>query len=648
MKKITIICILIAFAIGFKFLSPASSKNFPHKFHSEEQIIAFMDTLNRAPVAAGEYFLPSSSCRGCHGIDSANNANINEAGEDINLVSRWESSMMALSAKDPFWKAKVSHEMAVNPAHAGELQNKCLDCHAPLGRFTSKFHGNAFYGLADLATDSLGQDGVSCGACHAIAPSVGNTFSGDIPYDTSAHIEYGPFTAPAVAPMQLYEGFTPTYSAHMDESKVCSSCHTLITQSVDTSGAYTGGFFAEQATYHEYENSTFPANGIKCQSCHMPHLADPIIIANGYTGLTPRTPFNQHVFAGANSFMLALMKTNKAALGINVDNNRFDSTIVASKAMLQEKSLNFQLQLVSMTADTAFFKVKLENKAGHKFPSGYPSRRAVLQLVVTDVNNDTVFKSGIFNNQYRVIGETPAYEPHHNIINQSNVTQIYEMAMGDVNGNFTSVLERASILLKDNRLPPTGFTSASSVYDTVKISNDAFTDPDFNKVGATEGSGIDYVHFAVPLAGAVGNISVRTKVYYQSIAPKWLDNMFTYSTPEINAFKPMYQAADQTPVLVACDSIKNILLTKVTNYTNTNEVQAWPTLSMDGKVYISSDYGTLVKSIEVYNSEGKLQSQIANTGYSSTLTLYLPATPGIYYLRIVTNSKIIYKKVVKS
>ena len=648
LKKITILFIIIGFVVGFKFMNSASSKSPAKKFHTQAQLDAFRGIPMRAPLAPGEYFLPSSSCRGCHGYDSAQVSNLNEAGKDINLVDRWESSMMALAAKDPFWRAKVTHEITINPAHAGVLQNKCLDCHAPMGAYTAQFHGIPFYGLTDLATDSLGIDGVSCGACHAISPNVGYTYSGIIPYDTS-RVEYGPFTAPSVGPMQLYEGFTPVYSTHMDQAKVCSSCHTLITQSVDLAGAYTGGYFIEQATYHEYENSNYPSNSIKCQTCHMPQIIDPIIIANGFTGLTPRTPFNQHVFAGANSFMLKLIKTNKGALGINVPNKSFDSTIVATTAMLQTKSLDFDLQLVSITSDTAYFKVMLKNKAGHKFPSGYPSRRAVLQFVVTNGIGDTIFQSGIFNNQYRVVGENPAYEIHHNTINQSNISQIYELVPGDVLGNFTSVLERASILLKDNRIPPLGFTSASPVYDTVKVSADAIADTDFNKVASIEGSGIDWVHFAVPLAGTLGSINIKSKVYYQSVPPKWVEDMFTYSTPEINTFQTMYNGADQTPVLVAQDSLNNVLVPLgINSYYSKEEIKAWPTISMDGKIYISSEYGTLIKSVEIYDSGGKLQSQQQNISYQSTISLYLPEISGIYYLKITTGSKIVYKKVVKS
>ena len=647
-KKITILFIIVGFAFGFKFMNSAASKNPAKKFHTQSQLDAYNGIPTRGPIAPGEYFLPSFSCRGCHGYDSAQVANINEAGEDVNLVDRWESSMMALSAKDPFWKAKLTHEITVNPGHAGVIQNKCLDCHAPMGAYTSQFKGNPFYSLTDLATDSLGLDGVSCGGCHAIAPTVGYTYSGIIPYDTN-DVEYGPFTAPFVAPMQLYEGLTPVYSPHMDDAKVCSACHTLITQSVDLAGNYTGGYFVEQATFHEYKNSDYPANSIKCQTCHMPQLADPIHIANGNTSLPQRSPFNQHVFAGANVFMLNLIKANRGALGAYVPDKSFDSTIVATKAMLQKQTLDFDLQQVSITSDTAFFKVMLKNKAGHKFPSGYPSRRAVLQFVVIDGMGDTVFQTGIFNNQYRVIGENSNFEIHHNTINQSHVPQIYEQVPGDVGGNFTSVLERAAILLKDNRIPPLGFTSLSPVYDTVIVSADADIDADFNKVSGVEGSGVDWVHFAVPLAGAVGNINIKSKVYYQSVPPKWVDDMFTYSTPEINTFQTMYNAADQSPVLVAQDSLNNVLIPLgINSYSSKQEVSAWPTISMDGRVFIASEYGILIKTIEVFDANGKLQSQHPNMDYQSSMSLYLPASSGIYYLKITTGRKIIYKKVVKS
>ena len=50
----------------------------------------------------------------------------------------------------------------------------------------------------------------------------------------------------------------------------------------------------------------------------------------------------------------------------------------------------------------------------------------------------------------------------------------------------------------------------------------------------------------------------------------------------------------------------------------------------------------------IYDAEGKLHAQHSNSGFQSTLSLYLPAPSGIYYLKITVGNKIVYKKVVKS
>jgi len=647
-KKIAALFVVLSFITGLYFLNSASSKTPKYKYHTEEEIALLNRYAQRAPIDSGEYFLHSHHCTGCHGYDSIQQANINEAGEDVNLSDRWRTSMMALAAKDPLWRAKVSQEILTNPAHAGELQNKCTQCHAPMGRYTSMFHNNPYYGISDLVNDTLGLDGVSCGACHMISPTVGHTYSGVIPYDTN-RVEYGPFGSPFTGPMELYEGLTPTFSTHMDQARTCSPCHTLITQSADLSGNLTGGEFVEQATYHEYLNSSYAGTLTKCQSCHMPRLEDPIVIANGVLSLQARFPFNQHTFAGANYFMLNLIKNNKTALYIDSPDRWFDTTILATSRMLKEKTIDMNLLHDSTKNDTAYFRVKIKNKTGHKFPSGYPSRRAVVQFVVFDAANDTLFKSGTFTPQYRVVGENAQYEIHHNIINQQNKPQIYEMVMGDVNSNFTSVLERAANLLKDNRIPPLGFTTTHQVYDTVKISNDALADYDFNKIASVEGSGEDYVHFHVPLFGYTGSIQTKVKVYYQSVPPKWVDEMFTLSgvSAPINTFKNMYQSADQTPFLIAADSLTAII-SSVSNYAKNDGISVFPTLTADGKITVESTYGNFINAIEVLNASGAIVSKVSNTQFQSEFTIYLPPVSGVYYIRIRSGNKIITKKVVKS
>jgi hypothetical protein len=375
----------------------------------------------------------------------------------------------------------------------------------------------------------------------------------------------------------------------------------------------------------------------------MPRIEDPIIIANGLSGLTPRTPFNQHTFQGANYFMLNLMKENKEALGITVEDWKYDTTLAATSRSLKEQSIDLELTLDNLTADTAFFTVKLRNKAGHKFPSGYPSRRAVVQLVVLNANNDTVFKSGIFGSDGRVNNETPAWEPHYNVIKQSGKSQIYEMVMGDVNNNYTSTLERAAVMLKDNRIPPDGFMTSSSVYDTVAIVG-VGGDTDFNFENSTEGSGTDEVHYHVPVAAFSGNISVYARMYYQTVPPKFLDEMFALSTAPINTFRDMYNNADKQPFLMQHDSLLNVqLITGIAE--SNNELTIYPSFTFDGRISVISP--TAIKNITVYNTEGKLvhASNVSPSGGQGVIQL--PATSGIYFIVVQTANKTFHRKVVR-
>jgi hypothetical protein len=557
--------------------------------------------------------------------------------------------MMGMSARDPFWRAKVSEEKLVNPAHGLDLEDKGTSCHAPMGHYNAHFNGASHYTIADFDNDSLGIDGVSCAGCHTIGEAgLGTTFSGEILFDTTRKI-YGPFVGPMVGPMQLYTGYTPVYSPHISDSKLCASCHTLITNTADLNGNLTGGKYVEQATYHEYKNSIYSQNNTSCQNCHMARISDPIMIANGYLSLTPRTPFNQHSFAGANSFMLKLMKANKNALGLDLPDYKFDTTLIATDRMLKEKSVDLTLHFDSVANDSAYFRVKLVNKAGHKFPSGYPSRRAVLQFVIKDSSNDTIFKSGIFHSDFSVAGEQPAFEPHHNIINQSGVSQIYEIVMGDVNGNYTSVLERGAFSLKDNRLTPTGFSTQHPSYDTVQISADALADPDFNKISGIEGSGTDEVHFHVPVAGINGSINATAKIIYQTLPPKFVQEMFSLSSAPIDDFKNMFNAADKTPVVANADSLMNLqLITYTASQLNQrDDIRVFPTLTVDGRVSVNA-YGKIeIKQIDVFDANGKYVTGKISSQNGKSETLNLTGDEGIYFIRIKTNKKEFYKKVIK-
>lgn len=643
-KKIPILTALFVLVILLRSAFPGKTSK---AFHSPEEITFFKGYF-QTPLDSGEYFSLPQNCRGCHGFDTLGVSNVDINGMDVNLYDDWETSMMGLAAVDPLWRAKVSHEILVNPAHSLDLQTLCTTCHAPLGHYTAFYKGQPHYTLADLAMDSLGQSGVSCHSCHGIKDSsiLGTAFTGQIPYDTN-RIVYGPFPGPFTGPMQLYVGLLPTYGPHLGESKACSPCHTLISNTVDLNGTATGGTFVEQATYHEYLNSDYP-NIIEntCQTCHMPKIEDQVVIANGYTFLPGRTPFNQHTFAGANSFMVGLIKNNKLSLGVSANDNNFDSTLKAITTLMKEQTLDIFSNFDSTNTDTAFFSIKLQNKAGHKFPSGYPSRRAVLQFLAIKANGDTLFSSGIFDSTFEVKQINPVFELHHDIINSSTQTQVYEMVMGDVNGNKTTVLERADDQLKDNRIPPIGFSTLHPSYDTCRIVGDAFVDTDFNKIAGTEGSGADIVHYHVPLNGYTGDLTIYATVYYQSVPPGWLAEMQLFSSAEIDTFLSMYATANKDPLLIVTDTLYNIVIpVGLTSQGALPEIQVGPNPTTDGWVHVSNLAQN--SNIQCYNASGQIVT-ITTKSNGKFVSVKIPDQHGIYYLVFEKSGKKQLRKIVRN
>jgi hypothetical protein len=496
------------------------------------------------PNGYNSLFAGSGECLLCH------NSMTDLEGNSISIMADWRSSMLANAARDPFWQAKVSHEGLVNPGHKEVLEDVCTKCHAPVGQINAHHNGQALYSLSEMQDDSLAMDGIQCTVCHQITEGSLGNFSGSIEIGGQKKI-WGPYPDPFTNPMVINTGYTPAYSNHINDSRLCGSCHTLITHSVDLNGVPTGEEFVEQAIYQEWENSTFPDDNISCQSCHVPRIDDPVKISLFPWWLTPKSPFGLHQFAGANVFMSKILKANADEIGVTATATQFDSTIARSTRMLQEQSLELELSETARQDDTLFISLLLKNKAGHKFPAGYPSRRAFIEVIAITPSNDTIFHSGKMDNSFHLIGENPEYENHYDKIDNEDDLQIYEFVMGDVNADVTTVLERAYQPLKDNRIPPKGFYSNHNNYDTVRIVGNAINDPNFNKTDGQEGSGSDQIRYHISLQGHVGSVNVYAKIHYQSVSSKWLENMFSYSSDEIDAFKSYYENADLIPVEVA-------------------------------------------------------------------------------------------------
>lgn len=625
------VLVVIGVLILITGISVSWQQQEPQNYHDWDELMKMSggeDAL--LPQNANSMFTGSGRCGGCHGSDPNEYASTTADGLDVNPRDDWRATMMANSAKDPFWQAKVAHEVAINPDHQIELEDKCTSCHAPMGHFAAHFDGAEYYTMAEAMSDSLALDGVSCGPCHQQDElGIGETFSGDLSFQIDT--VYGPYGNDPEGlpifnqPMLSFVGFDPVYGDHVLKSELCAGCHTLITNTVDLEGELTGGEFVEQATYHEWLNSSYsdPDTGQECQGCHFPVIDEPIVISSNYIFLQGRQPYGLHYMVGGNTFMLELMKDNISDLGLWASEEQFQTVIDRTMTSLQTQSALVEVSEIDLDADTAYYKVKLTNLTGHKFPSGYPSRRAYIEFVAISPEGDTLFQSGTMNSMYEVIGQDAIYEPHYEVITEEDEVQIYQLVLGDVNGDVTTVLERADFPLKDNRLVPNGFTTSHFTYDTVKMAGLVLDDSDFNYDGGVEGSGSDLIEYRIPLNGYTGAFEVTASLMYQSVPPKWNDELFAVDLPEINEFEEMYWEVGPDPVLIDSQSWESVIVSVDEKQAS---IKVYPNPTRSGFVFVDSSERITMSLFDVQGR--KLRDLILDVGSNR---VDLPSS-GTYFL----------------
>ena len=632
------------FALGLATMALMASWTFvPQDFHLEESPYhsrAFMTAYAVLPDTSNALFTGSGRCAGCHGTDPVGYANVTEDGHDINPTDQWRSSLMANSAKDPFWRAKVAHEVAVNPSHQLELEDKCTSCHAPLGHFNAHHLGELHYSMAQLFHDSLALDGVSCVACHQQAPSVGNTFSGVLEFDsTMIYGQYGagkdeePLHEP---PMLLYTGYNIGYGAHVDGSEVCAGCHSLVTQTADLNGNPTGQDYVEQATYHEWLNSAYADDGAspaECQDCHMPKVDEGVVIASGALFLNPREPFSKHILVGGNVQMLEIMRDNVEALGLSATEEQFDSTIAWTRDLLRNETVELTVDDAQWHNDEGLVSVSVRNKAGHKFPSGYPARRAWIE-VLAHQEGDTLWHSGKWEQGGFLVGVDEdglsSYEPHYTDIVAEDEVQVYELVAVDVTGTPTNVLERAAGSAKDNRLLPLGFKANHPVYDTTRVEGLALYDSDFTELSE---EGMDRVHYAMNATPSVSaNVTLDVRVWYQSMPARWVAPMFEVQDSTIQAFQSLFDAQGAAPELVAQTTVSIPVTSSVASLDAPPALSVRPNPTSDGRVTVAVPRDAHGALWELYAPNGSRieHGRVQNMQWALTL----PAASGTYVLTV--------------
>jgi hypothetical protein len=275
----------------------------------------------------------------------------------------------------------------------------------------------------------------------------------------------------------------------------------------------------------------------------MPVAAGPVRLANVGPNRT-QSPFGKHHFSGGNSFMLTMLKQDRAgtnSLGLVADVSALEASIVRARNNLTQRTARLEARPCRVDT-TLSVPVTVTNLTGHKFPTSYPSRRSWLHVKVEDGAGNVIFESGNVDSFGEIVGLDVGYEPHYDTISQSGQVQVYETVMRDVHGQLTYRLMHAAGYLKDNRLLPAGMSPT-------------VTDPDIQVVGiGTDANfigGSDKVTYSVNTAGRSGPFKVSVELLYQSVPPRHVTALDPYATSQVASFKGLYAAADKTPERVA-------------------------------------------------------------------------------------------------
>ncbi|MBU0493986.1 MAG: hypothetical protein KKA73_30170 [Chloroflexi bacterium] len=516
------------------------------------------------PTAATQPGLPLATFTSSHFSGSGNCATCHTrladtAGNDVSIDTHWRSAMMANAARDPFWQATVASEVMRFPALRSVIEDTCANCHTPMARHQALADGTAVALLdsgflnPDNPLSEAGSDGVSCTLCHQIQDKdlgQAESFSGKYFVDTSIkepdRPSFGPFPDPPQDMMRASTGFTPLLGQQTTDPGLCATCHTLYTPYVDD-GGNVQGTFPEQTPFLEWQHSAYAAEGQTCQGCHMPEPAGPVAISNIPRNLEARSPFAQHHFVGGNVFMLDVLKSHVEDLGLTASTDNLDATRTRTMNQFQNRTANLAIVESEVSGDTLTVALKVENKAGHKFPTGFPWRRAWLHVTVTDANGKVVFESGQPQADGSIAGcdtdQGNGYESHYDMITSPDQVQIYEAIMHGLDGQVTYTLLRGSGYIKDNRLLPRGFDKATADQD-FSVYGSATLDRNF-------AGGEDWVTYQIDTQGAAGPFTVTAELLYQSISRGFMTDLRHDEDPLVDRFGRYYDEADKRPVVVA-------------------------------------------------------------------------------------------------
>ena len=198
--------------------------------------------------------------------------------------------------------------------------------------------------------------------------------------------------------------------------------------------------------------------------------------------------------------------------------------------------------------------MQVTNLTGHKFPTGYPSRRTWLHVTIRDASGGIAFESGAITDAGSIRGndndaDGAKYEPHYE---ESHVgrsgADLRDRSSAIARARRRPGLLTATQYLKDNRLLPRGFDKATARARDRRV---------------WRGAGAIPISRAPAIACATGCRSsgdgpyrVEVELRYQSIGYRWASNLEAVKAEEPARFVSYYKATSAgSSVIVATTTV---------------------------------------------------------------------------------------------
>ena len=188
--------------------------------------------------------------------------------------------------------------------------------------------------------------------------------------------------------------------------------------------------------------------------------------------ITARGPFSRHTFVGANTVLPKLLRNGRALLESSLERRPLQAAEARARELLGRATAHVTAGGGQVSGGAARFWVRVENLTGHKFPSGYPSRRAFLQVRVLDANDVVLAEVGATDGVGRLVGSDGAplgpelaggsFHPHRAEVTSATTPAVFESVMDDTHGGPSYELLGAESFVKDDRLLPRGHVDATT------------------------------------------------------------------------------------------------------------------------------------------------------------------------------------------